>query len=65
MSEKDKIACLKEAMVANNLLDNRCAIEEIQPRGKATPFLKLTFLTATERWTFTHAMNTTKRHIIS
>ena len=36
------------------------AIEDIEPRGRGFPFLKLTFTSRSKRWAFTRSLNATK-----
>ena len=43
----------------------RAAIEEIVPKGKLSPFMKVTFMTQNERWIFTEALNATKALMVS
>ena len=45
---------------ANNISHHRAAMENISPRGKGYPFLKVTFTTQSERWAFTRSLIATK-----
>ena len=56
-SEKDLDAELRKVMDENDVNHQRMATEKITPRGKATPFLKLTFLTQHARKEATTKLN--------
>ena len=60
MDSNKKAKALREVCDTNPVDHQQGAIEEIQPRGKMIPFLKVTFTTQSERWNFTKSLNATK-----
>ena len=58
MKELDK--GLRQIMEENNIKHHRMSVELITPRRKATPFLKLTFLTQNDRRDATKKLNAVK-----
>ena len=58
--EETKARGLREVCEANNVSHHRAAIEDITPRGRGYPFLKVTFTTQSERWAFTRSLNASK-----
>ena len=51
---------LRKIMEENDIEHHRMSVELITPRGKATPFLKLTFLTQNDRRDATKKLNAVK-----
>ena len=60
MDSNEKAKALRDVCDTNLVDHQRAAIDEIQPRGKITPFLKVTFTIQSERWDFTKALNSAK-----
>ena len=58
--EEELIAELKLKMEELNVNQSNLAINKITPKGRGTPFLKLTFLTSRERRDATSRLNTVK-----